>query len=153
MCAYVCVCVCAPMCWRDSVCLCVAESGVWILSSCLSDRKASSVKQRSRQHQSVLCLISAALHIPLNTEIHISLRWACMLSHKRFVSSCTTHTSQTPFYQKNTFHFCCIFAIGQQDRCIFQSVPWRISLDLFATAWNLVMNIWVILLATKSQAI
>lgn len=50
-CVYtVCVHVPACVCASNLACLCVfvcsGKSGVWILSSCLSDRKASSVKQR-----------------------------------------------------------------------------------------------------------
>lgn len=52
------------------VCIHVCVRGIWILSSCLSDRKTSAVKQRGQQHQSVLCLISAVLLTPSNHEIH-----------------------------------------------------------------------------------
>lgn len=62
------VCMCMCPCVHIHIHVCV--SGIWILSSCLSDRKTSSVKQRGQQHQSVLCLISAVLLIPSNHEIH-----------------------------------------------------------------------------------
>lgn len=53
--------------------VCGTKSGVWILLSCLSDRKASSMEQRGGQHQSAPCLISVALHIPLHTGIQTGL--------------------------------------------------------------------------------
>lgn len=70
-----CMCVYAPVCMRVLACRCVfvcsRKSGVWILSSCLSDRKASSVKQRGPAAS-----VSAMPHFcssALNTEVHIGL--------------------------------------------------------------------------------
>lgn len=107
-----CVCVCARVLAWLCVFVCSGKSGVWILSSCLSDRKASSVKQRGRQHQSALCLISAALHIPSNTEVHIGLCTLGLyaLTQTVYTGLCTTHTSLTPiwsFYWNHTFLCCC----------------------------------------------
>lgn len=119
----VCACVCmyVPVCINVLACLCVfvcsGKSGVWILSSCLSDRKASSVKQRGRQHQSVLCLISAALHIPSHTEVHTDLCTMGLyeLTQTVFAGLYTTHMNQTPslnFQWNNTFLCCCTSTVN-----------------------------------------
>lgn len=78
--------------------VCSGKSGVWILSSCLSDRKAGSVKQSGQQHQSAICLISAVLHIPSNTEVHICLCAPGLyaLTQTVFTGLHTTHMKQTP---------------------------------------------------------
>lgn len=83
-----CVCAC--------VCIHVCVSGIWILSSCLSDRKTSAVKQRGQQHQSVLCLISAVLLIPSNHEIHTDSCASGMHALIQFLVY--TPTTDTQFY-------------------------------------------------------
>lgn len=110
---HVCVCACVLAC--HCVFVCSGKSGVWILSSCLSDRKASSVKQRGRQHQSVLCLISAVLHIPSNTELHIGLCTLGLyaLTQTVFAGLYTSHMNQTPIwsFQWNKSFLCsCTFS-------------------------------------------
>ena len=96
VCAPVCVCACVSACL--CVFVCSGKSGVWILSNCLSVRKASSVKMRGRQHQSALCLISAALHIPSNPEVHIDLctLGPYVLTQTVFAGLCTAHMHNTP---------------------------------------------------------
>lgn len=78
--ARVCVCLYVRRCVHASMCRrafeCSGNSGVWILSGCLSDRKASCVEPRGRQHQSGLCLISAARHNSSNPEVHIVTKYS-----------------------------------------------------------------------------
>lgn len=122
-CVYMCLCVCVHVLACLCVFVCSGKSGVWIMSSCLSDRKASSVKQRGRQHQSVLCLISAALHIPSNTEVHTGLcrLGLYVLTQTVFAALCTTNMNQTPIwsFQWNFSVAAPLVTVGWQDRCIF----------------------------------
>lgn len=125
LCVHRCVCVRAHVLAWLSVFVCSGKSGVWILSSCLSDRKASSVRQRSRQHQSALCLISAALHIPLNIQIHIGLCTLGLyaLTQTVFAGPCTTHTSQTPLFKIVLFSFAAVLRVIINKTGVFSVCP------------------------------
>ena len=65
------VCMCLLLCASNLACLCVfvrsGKSGVWILSSCLSDRKASSVKQRGRSIRQCYASFRLLCIFPLHT--------------------------------------------------------------------------------------
>lgn len=129
VCARVCICLYVWFCWRAFVCS--GKSGVWILSSCLSDRKAGSVKQSSRQHQSAICLISAVLHIPSNTEVHICLCAPGLYALTQCLLVYIPPTwSRHPFKVSNEIPLfsSAVLSLGYcswQDRCIF---TWKLLL-------------------------
>lgn len=97
------VCLCAHLLLRRCVFVCSGKSGVWILSSCLSDRKTSSVKQRGRcisqRYASFLELWIFLQTLP-HTYIHVC--WACMHSHKHcLLVHIPPKRNRYPFYISN----------------------------------------------------